>query len=217
MFAYHFGRGPQSRFPGYAALVFFCFTLSCSQGENSAEKGSAGADKTTSNPAAAVTPPAAATIDQVAELLAGADAFGVTPATVAQHFQPVAELRAGTADEDTRRFVGSTPAQGVHWALADFQAAASSAQAEWELLYLHVALAVRGANGESTFQQLRAAVTRRVGEPAHDDPDQALAVWQLKDHHELILREAEVSSPLDDGNPLVVILEAAVAQGEVDN
>jgi hypothetical protein len=152
---------------------------------------------------------------QIAALLTDKQVFAVTPETVSQYFAPLLALKSVLKDDHLWTFVGEEPERGILWTAADFQAGVS--EDTWEFIQMQFALGPTMAQGKSTYDEVRSAITAQLGPPTYNEesePGRRLA-WSVGEYQEIALREGVFENQsIGAATAVVVLLEAIVLQGE---
>jgi hypothetical protein len=198
----------------FAVLAYFSIATSCSPVDVQRDEGNSSQAQ---NHVPVIRRPALSVQKEVSDLLTKSDVFLITPNTLVEHLKPIVELSLIQQDVYSKIYIGSSHKRGVLWTKAEFQKAPIGTPNTWELLFIRFALLPEVDSGQSTFSQLSEALSSIVGKPVYTDIKDSIIIWQLKAHNELILRETKLPNPLDGKMKLVVILEAAVTQGEEEN
>jgi hypothetical protein len=151
---------------------------------------------------------------EIAAIVTADATFAVTPDSVSRHFASLVTLASGSRSEYVWTFVSEESAKGILWATADFQPAA--AEGAWGLMQIQLAVTPSGPTGTRAYQELREAITGRMGPPAYggeSEPDRRLA-WSMGEYHEVALQERPAEDPRTGRRTEAVLVEAIVLQGE---
>ena len=152
---------------------------------------------------------------QIASVIAGPKVFQATPATVVGIFRPIVELKAGEATQDVWHFTGTNPEIGVKWVQVEFQ---PGQKEKWDLLQIRLGVAPRDKDYDGFLESLVAEIRRRLGPPAYDEHDAAdrREFWHVGKYCELSLRRAIAENPMNKQTGTVILIEAAILQGEAE-
>lgn len=165
-------------------------------------------------PVVAPEPPIAA----IVERFASPETFRIKPEQAVRHFEPVATTTSKGPGRHLWVFDASEPGHGIRWLRIEFQPAEAGG-AKWTLLQGTAALPPQTQAHPDIYRTLRTALVERLGRPQRSDESRAgkTTEWSLGGGRMVVLRRGAFDHPHLRTPQQVVLIEAAVAQGEEED
>jgi hypothetical protein len=153
---------------------------------------------------------------RIAAVIADPQIFETTPATVVQKFSELVEVTSLTPTKYLWQFKGTNPELGIQWAQVEFQPAERTDKEEWQLLQIQLAVSPATEAYPNLYRALNDEITKRVGKSVFHGSRTSSGgqFWRVAKHREITLREGMFENPLKMNEEHVILLEAAILQGE---
>ena len=204
-------------FLGLMLILSSVVPSSCSRGKEARDTRPAPEETAVSSrPVPEATKPATDLVTRIGDLAADRELFTVKASSVTAKLHRIVELRPGESTQAVWRFTGVNPADGIRWAIADFQPKDNETPPVWTLLQVRIAISPVAGDRQNFYSSLGSEIDRRLhkkGVRTKDNEEQRTA-WQVGKYQQISLRDAVIESPIDDRSERVVLVEFAILQGE---